>query len=282
MSTTQHAWAALEAMGTWLQSVLGSRAKADRLEVTHILERAFKSMVSQLAPKYVLEIGAHGAEFSRSVKERLPAARVVAFEANPDVFARHQGACKKAGIEYIQQCVADTPKSVRLRVPVSRIDGEQRWRTGSILVDLSKATSKFDFIEHEVSATSVDAYLGIEAGIASIALWIDVEGAVGAVLAGATRALDGCVAVYVEIGKQEHWRGQMLDRQVVERLGEHGLVPCLRDAPRDSPLAQYNALFLHLEAVSDGAVASLVDQCRRDITAYLGASSSAELNPLRF
>jgi FkbM family methyltransferase len=259
-------WAAFEALGTALQSRLASSEKSERLKATHLLEAAFTGIVARLAPAVVLEIGAHGAEFSRDLKTKLPAARVVAFEANPQVFARYHDVCEEAGIEYLHLCVADAPGALRLRVPVSRRDGEPRLRAGSILPDLLKAGKSFDFVEHEVEATSVDAFLGEGAGTTPVALWIDVEGAVGAVLEGASKSLDACVAVYAEIGKREHWAGQLLDRQVVDLLALHGLVPQLRDSPRDAPLAQYNGLFVRRESLADSTVTELCAQCRRALT----------------
>jgi FkbM family methyltransferase len=59
---------------------------------------------------------------------------------------------------------------------------------------------KVEYEEVTVSCTSLDRIVSDHPGLTPVSLWIDVEGAAGDVLAGATQALRKDVAlVYIEL-----------------------------------------------------------------------------------
>lgn len=74
------------AQGALLAGMLPRGDECDRrCEITGMLDRVVVGVTRLIAPRISLEIGAHKAWFSRQVKLRMPEARVVAFEAHPDV-----------------------------------------------------------------------------------------------------------------------------------------------------------------------------------------------------
>lgn len=90
----------------------GSDARRRFRQITvRSLSDVVSSLVTYLEPAIVLEIGAHAAEFSRSVKGALPNSRVVAFEANPNVYDHHHDDVMSTGVEYVEKCIADENKN---------------------------------------------------------------------------------------------------------------------------------------------------------------------------
>ncbi|MEH3144329.1 MAG: FkbM family methyltransferase [Methylobacterium frigidaeris] len=198
-----------------------------------LLGETVSQLVTLLRPEIVLEIGAHEAKFSRSMKSQLPQSRVVAFEANPTVYKKFEHDVVGHGVEFLFQCVADDNRTYEFSVP-----GTDRAHPtmGSVL----KYTQKDVFATYQVPGVRLDTFLN--GAKSSNAMWIDVEGAVGSVLAGASDTLDNCVLLFAELEARERWEGQMLDSDVIRTLLARGLVPVLRDIQRHK--WQHNVLFL--------------------------------------
>lgn len=210
---------------------------------------AVSKLVVHLKPEIVLEIGAHEAKFSQTIKSKLPASRVVAFEANPTVYKKFEARAKEGNIEYLYQCIADEDRAYQFAVP-----GKDRAHPtmGSVL----RYTQKETFETYEVHGTKLDTFL--DGASASNAMWIDVEGAVGSVLKGAEAALQNCVLLFAELEARERWEGQLLDSDVIKILMSIGLVPVLRDIQRHK--WQHNILFLRESALSDNKVREICFQ----------------------
>ena len=197
-----------------------------------------------LAPRTILEVGAHEATFSCKLKKRLPSARVIAFEANPDVHAKYQDEVRAQGVEYISQCISDVSETVRFSMPIHPKHGAATGM-GSVMTD----TGYEEFKTYDVPAVPLDDFLGAEADLTSV-IWVDVEGALGKVMGGAQRTLASCAALYGEIETKQRWAGQATDQEIVPVLLSHGLVPLLRDVQRHW---QYNILCIR-DALIDGNV----------------------------
>jgi FkbM family methyltransferase len=210
-------------------------ASKQRKAITRCLNQIFFDLVNRLNPPLVLEIGAHEGNFSKQIKNSLSGSRVVAFEAHPLVYDRYAPAMKQAGVEYLQFCVAEREGEMVLRAP--KKDGRESRGMGSLL-RYSKAAQS---AEYPVRAITLDGFLGDATGLAN-AIWIDVEGALARVFAGAERTLRNCQAVYVEMEAVARWEDQMIDADVVSHLANYGLEPALRDIQRHR--WQYNAIFV--------------------------------------
>lgn len=243
--------------------------------LTADLSETFVQVCKVLAPGVILEIGAHEAEYARRMKAQLPAARVVAFEANPDVHRKYARDCLAGGVEYINRCVADQPGTLQFHVPINTVQNRPLNRMGSMLADLQVQGRKGSFAEFEVAAVTADGFLGRDSGTPNV-IWVDVEGAIGAVLDGADATLRNCMAFYAEIESNERWQGQRLDRDVARQLAGYGLYPVLRDLQRTW---QYNALFLSEAAIADPRVWAL---CQRYVRSTAEVAAAARpRTPLR-
>lgn len=222
--------------GALLEAALphGVLNAAARKAVTGDLAETFGEIVRQLSPDLVLEIGAHGAQFSRQAKADLPDARVVAFEANPEVFARQRPGVDAAGVEFVQKCVAAEERSFEFHVPMA-----QRLRT--TMGSLRRDTRSAEHVTFSVEGVRLDTFLGADRHSRNV-MWIDVEGAIGDVLDGAPETLAACVALYAEVEVAPRWAGQRLDGEVIGQLAALDFVPVLRDVQRQD--WQYNALFV--------------------------------------
>jgi FkbM family methyltransferase len=229
-----------------------------RLQLNQGLEHLVMRLSQMLAPEIVLEVGAHAAEFSRQMKVALPLARVVAFEANPPVHARHRGACERAGVEYLSSCVGDVAGTAKFRVPRAA-EGHLRLCMGSIL----EGDNNADSVEYDVPMVTLDGFLGAAVSKSNV-MWVDVEGACGNILAGAQDAMRSCQLFYVELETRQVWRGQSTDAQIIPALAQLGLYPVFRDMQR---AAQYNALFLHESVFGRSAIVSLLQEFVRDAAA---------------
>jgi hypothetical protein len=96
--------------------------------------------------------------------------------------------------------------------------------------------------DEAVSVTSVtlDHFLeGIQEQ--SLAIWIDVEGAVDRVLAGAQSTMPKVQALICEVEDARVWQGQTMDTEIVSRFRYWQLVPVLCDCQKKF---QYNLIML--------------------------------------
>ena len=264
----------VKAQGRWLESSLPKErrlAAPARRRITAKLVRCFHRLLGEMKPDTVLEIGAHQAEFSREIKERiLPGARVVAFEANPEVHARHKEMVQAAGVEFRHQCVADENRTYRFDIPVR--DGRNLSTMGSLLRD----TGEKSFVTHEVEGVRLDDFLGDDEG--TNAMWVDVEGAIGSVLDGARNSLGRCLAFYAEVETTSRWKDQRLDVDVIRQLAEYGLVPVLRDVYRRT--WQYNILFIRESELLNPRVENLCSSFVRSVAARREAPTSTKTTPV--
>jgi FkbM family methyltransferase len=247
MRSVEYELLMLAAQALAQESRLNDQHDPNRTLVTQRLEQAFASLVRLIAPPTIVEIGALDARFSRNCRKFAPSARIVALEGNPSVFARFRDRVLADNVEYLNKAVADTDGTVVIRAPLREDKAEIPGMTS-----LLPGRWFSDYNLYETPSVRVDTLLGAAASAPS-ALWIDVEGAIGLVLAGAETTLASCALLYAELEPSDKmWPGQMLDVEVIRRLAEFGLVPVLRDVYRQD--WQYNALFVRDALLSDAEV----------------------------
>lgn len=216
---------------------------AARKKISDDLANTVAKLVVHLRPSVVLEIGAHEATFACAMKAALPKSRVVAFEANPEIHGKVEARARAAGVEYLHRCIADENKAYELSVP-----GEDRpYLAMGSLLEYKKQGS---FITYTVEGVTLDSFLGDVS--ATNVMWIDVEGAIGMVLAAARNSLAQCQLLFAELEASERWEGQMLDMEVIRRLAEFDLFPVMRDIQRHK--WQHNVLFVRGSALRDPEV----------------------------
>lgn len=241
--------------------ILAERPERDRRRIRDCLEESFFLAFTRLQPATVFEIGAHRAEFSRRCKRQAPATRIIAFEANPNVFEAARAEVEADGVEFVHKAVSNAAGMIRFNVPLAAEDGAERTTMGSMLYDNRTEMHR----SYEVAAVTLDS---VAPPGGTNLIWIDVEGAIGAVLEGAAATLSNCVALYAELeSNADRWPGQMVDLEVIRRLRGIGLVPILRDVQRRG--WQYNALFIRPDLVPPAVLDEITAHFRRAVVAKL-------------
>jgi FkbM family methyltransferase len=203
----------------------------------------FRRLCRRIAPSVVLEIGAHEARFSRWAASELPAARVLAFEANPHVHAKFIDKLAGTRVEYLNAAVGPVNGEVELNVPLE-VAGTSRELT-SRMASLEVHTRASDQIQVTVPGVRLDVVL---APGERVVAWIDVEGANKSVLESGASVLEHTDAIHIEVEWKTTWEGQWLDSDVALHLRRHGLVPVARDIKRHH---QYNVVFVRAGLVDD-------------------------------
>jgi FkbM family methyltransferase len=208
------------------------------------LDTLFHDLVVLARPAIFVEGGAFEADTSLRVAAALPNCRAVAFEANPYVYDRFSASRDFAAgsVEYVHQALADEPGTVVFRVvsaSSSLADDRVQGYNSMLPREGGDWLGDVEYEEVEVPATTLDAEFGDAE--APAAMWLDVEGATGIVLAGAQRFLDRCDVLKIEVEEAPFWTGQWLAEDVVEAVAKHGLAPVARDIQDED---QYNQLFV--------------------------------------
>jgi FkbM family methyltransferase len=218
---------------------------------------AFRSLARSTDPTLTLEIGAFEAGFSRWVRRELPQARAVAFEANPMVWKHHHDEVTALGVEYLNLAIGPANGPVTLNVPRD-FDGRARDPVNR-MASLGSNLRSEEEVAVEVPGVRLDDAVPLTADDRLVA-WIDVEGALGAVLPGCSETLRRAAAVYVEVEAEAIWDGQWLDHDVLDWFEGVGLVPLLRDRQRRE---QYNVLLVPASAAETPEVAEIVRRALR-------------------
>ena len=236
-----------------------------------LLEAAFLDLATRLAPTLSVEIGAHEASFSERLKANLPNLHALAFEANPIVYHRHADRlCQQAfSIDYKHAAICDENGTAELYIPVAQ--NGISFDPGGGISSLSRRTSaKFEYERVLVLGFTLDTALQSLPVDRSVA-WIDAEGAQGKILAGGRCYFSRVLALYIEIEREQYWRGQLLDSEIVESLAEFSLMPIMRD---NLSSGQYNEVYIRTD--NDVANAALVPVLGYidELRALLGTTAS--------
>lgn len=218
---------------------------------------AFRTLTRAAEPTITLEIGAFEAGFSRWVRRELPGARAVAFEANPMVWAHHRDEVSALGVEYLNLAIGPENGPVTLNVPRD-FDGRARDPVNR-MASLGSNLRSDEQVAVEVPGVRLDDAVPLTADDRLVA-WIDVEGALGAVLPGSAETLRRAAAVYVEVEAEAMWDGQWLDRDVLDWFEGIGMAPLLRDRQRRE---QYNVLLVPQRSAGSEEVTEVVRRALR-------------------
>jgi FkbM family methyltransferase len=228
---------------------------APRTSVSDALVETFVEMIKIIRPDIVLEVGAHDASFSCTVKRDLPETTVIAFEANPHVFALYNetNRVKKSGVQYVLSAVSDTNGTVQLIIPTS-VAGTKK-PLHNMMGSLNRLGIP-NIEDEEVSTESVtlDSFLG-DISDRSLAIWLDVEGAVDRVLAGAAFTMPNAEAVICEVEVSRVWQGQITHAGIIEKFSDWDLVPVLCDCQKKF---QYNLILVKSYLLKDLRIKNLI------------------------
>jgi FkbM family methyltransferase len=223
------------------------------------LQDAFLDLCATLQPSLFLDVGANDGSASVAVRGTAPGCEVHAFEANPQIHAKHRERLQAQGVQYWNLAITDHVGDVVLYaprtlsrayiggevVPASIVEGEDTGKT-SLLRRNEEAT----YAEFKVEATTLDAFA--DAHLPDwrhrpIFLWVDVEGAGDRVLAGGKRLLSRTRAIFLETEGFEFWKDQADCGAIVSQLLRAGFLPVARD--REYGDKQFNILFVHQDVI---------------------------------
>jgi FkbM family methyltransferase len=221
---------------TWEASARQSPLRLRQVE--HRLIEVWRTLCRRIEPTMTLEIGAHEATFSRWVAETFPAARVMAFEANPHVHEKYAAELAGTRVDYRNLAVGPVTGEVTLNLPTD-IGGKERELT-SRMASLGIHTESGDNVQVTVPSVRLEDHVA-PSGDDAVVAWIDVEGANEPVLTGAGSVLDRVKAVFIEVEKRTTWEGQWLDTDVAHFLAGYDMVPIVRDLQKPY---QYNVIYV--------------------------------------
>jgi FkbM family methyltransferase len=232
----------------------------DQGPATHArLIAQFYEILDRLQPTLFCDIGAYDGSAGAAIKERMPGCAVIAFEANPKIYAKFQNDTRLRQVRYLNLVVSDYDGLAKIYAPkilfesyvegvLTRHTKVEPPDTGRTSLLLRNQEASYD--EYEVSCNRLDDILTREFGDLNnhrIALWIDTEGAADKVLAGATKTLESTLAVLIEMETREYWKGQKLASELSSFLVASDFVPIARDREIDD--RQFNIMFLHHSAL---------------------------------
>ena len=206
-----------------------------RQSVTAAHDSFFAVLCGLIQPDIIAEVGAHAAEFSSKMRVALPKVEILAFEANPFVYALHAERLQKEGVKYRNCAALDRTMKAEFKVPHNK---EGKGDTSMSSINAWKNATAHDTFQ--VDAFPLDDILGT--GTRNICLWIDVEGAAANVLRGASHTLRQSEAVYIELEKKSKWNASASLDEAHALLTDQGLLPLSRDIQQ--PDWQYNAVYV--------------------------------------
>jgi FkbM family methyltransferase len=245
----------LQVYDAYWESLLGAVGLVGRGTNGRMVE-LFKHLCEVIQCRMTVEVGAHGAEFSRDMARRLPQATIVAFEANPHVHSAFAG--RVGGrVDYRQSLVASDRRPRTLYIPRRSqwADKDVEHHPGATIASLKKGVAVVEAEEVVVESTTLDQVCADTEWLAPCGLWIDVEGAASEVLIGAHASLSRNVQlIFMEVERRAAWHDQWLLADVRDYLGMKGFVPVCRDRETEW---QFNEVYVQSEAISPKVVTAL-------------------------
>jgi FkbM family methyltransferase len=177
------------------------------------LSDKFIKMQDSLLPDYAIEIGAHAAEFSVAIsnKLRIPA---VAFEAGRLIYEKFKDEVASDLVEYLNYAISD--KDGR---EVFTVNQDDYHGNNSILPRNDTTPIKAEYVK----SYKLDTYFK-NVSFTNACLWIDVEGANKQVLAGAEETLKRVSSIFIETEDYPYWKDQWLTLDVVKFLNSQDFI----------------------------------------------------------
>ena len=185
-----------------------------------------KKTLLELIPKaeLIVEIGAHKGLDTEELALTFPKARVISFEASPNLYVNAFNRCKKlANVTLIPAALANKSGVTRFNQSSGASDG-----SGSLL-DPGTHLQKYPnvFFEPEniviIPTITLDEYLDVVGAEKIDLIWIDAQGAEGLVFEGAHKYLSRTNYVYSEVANISEYSGGISYSDLTKLLNTYGL-----------------------------------------------------------
>lgn len=244
----------------------------ERQPLTLALECLHSELLKLISPQIIIEAGAFEGDFALAESLHHPNAKVIALEANPDVWKHFQARFTSSNVEYLNLAVSSSDDDITIYSP-RLIKGTQMPVIGRMSSAAGLPFNDSEGVEYSVSGVRLESIISKYAQeTGPISVWIDVEGFAYDALIGCGRYLDsGVSSIFVELETSDVWKDQKNSEHVRNLLARQDFISVARDCQK---WFQHNEIFLkhslheeiHLE------IASKVNQY------YLDAVESSHLH----
>jgi len=189
-----------------------------------IMREIFNGVIKATRPDIICDIGSFGAEEIVRFSQISPDSDLYAFEANYDnivTFINPRLDIKGITIENLAIC--DVDGEITFHVLTTDGSLQELWRRAAGSLNLRSDDIPYTAVT--VPSVRLDTYFrnAIEAESTFI-LWIDVEGALDRVFAGAEKVLARTIMFRAEVERREFWTGQKMAEDVIAMAERAGFV----------------------------------------------------------
>lgn len=210
-----------------------------------LLREVFDNFCKMYRPSYICDIGAFNGDESFRFATAMPDSSVVAFEASPRNYKQFYLDTERFAMvpnfHVLHRAIADYNGEITFNVLDAGESSDWRRAANSILARTDNVTST----AVTVPCSTLDSCFGANViKRNTFALWIDVEGALDKVLAGATEVLKRTLFLRAEVEWKELWAGQMLAPQLKGLISDYGF-DLVGDSFVSSAFDQSDVLFVN-------------------------------------
>jgi len=223
----------------------------------------FYSLVKRLQPQLVLDIGSRDGSDALEFRRASPTSRILAFEANPDLYGkmREDPRVAAAGIEVHNFAISNETGEASFGV-FNKEKG-----LGSLMEPGHREVSE----SLTVKTRRLDEVPELQES-ESTALWIDVEGASFEVVEGARGIMSSVILVHAEVEFERVFANQKVAGELSAQMEGVGFVPFFTGVKRSGQ--QGNIVFLRSEIAGRlGTIGPFAGSIAYRIAARFGATA---------
>jgi len=225
----------------------------------------FYLLIKTLQPQSIYDIGSLDGQDALRFRQISPNSRIIALEANPaQVLAmKRDKALKEEKIEIYYYAVSNKGGTTSFYTQNART--RKGWRRG--ISSLHKRIDAKHMIKINVPSTRLDRFIQkLDGKTASIALWIDVEGAAFEVLESIKAVCDRVQIIHTEVETRRFWYKQKLKPNVKNLLQKMGFCEIARGFNEQ----QHDLIFLNKKYLSRSSIKIRLIVLLAWILTYLG------------
>jgi FkbM family methyltransferase len=191
----------------------------------------------------ICDIGCFNGDDTAWMANLCPSARVVGFEANKrnfDQFLKHTDNFQP-NCEFHNLAISNKQEILQF-YELEAEDTPADWRRAA--GSLNKRNDDTPYRNREIKAVRLDDFFKSDISASKLfGLWIDVEGALDAVLHGAEEVLKRTLIIHAEMEHHAFWKDQMLAKDLVPKLENSGF-KLIGDSYVPDAYPQSNILFI--------------------------------------